>query len=108
MSLLTVTEKARSKAISALESEGAKEAYLRVYTAPGCAHCGSVGYGLAIEKEPKPEDTIVESGALRLVVDKASAEYIRGSELDYFETPEQSGFKINNPNRKSGCNCGAH
>ncbi len=106
MSLLTVTEKAQSKALSALEGEGAKEAYLRVYTAPGCAHCGSVGYGLAIEKEPKSDDTIVESGALKLVVDKASVEYLRGAELDYFETMEQSGFKINNPTRKSGCNCG--
>ncbi len=106
MSLLTVTETARVKAISALEEEGAKDAYLRVYTAPGCAHCGSIGYGLAIEKNPKPDDSVVEQGGLKIVVDKASAEYLRGSELDYIETLERSGFKIKNPNKSSGCSCG--
>jgi iron-sulfur cluster assembly protein len=31
---------------------------------------------------------------------------MKGTEIDYLETLQQSGFKINNPNAKASCGCG--
>jgi iron-sulfur cluster assembly accessory protein len=39
-------------------------------------------------------------------VDKMSAPYLRGAEIDYVDGLQQSGFTINNPNAKGTCACG--
>ena len=41
-----------------------------------------------------------------VVVDPFSAPYLRGAEVDYVDTIQQSGFAINNPNAVSSCGCG--
>ena len=43
-----------------------------------------------------------------MCVDRASAEYLKGAELDYIETLNEAGFKINNPNARAKCPCGHH
>jgi iron-sulfur cluster assembly accessory protein len=35
-----------------------------------------------------------------------SAPYLRGANIDYLDTLEQSGFTIDNPNAKGTCACG--
>jgi iron-sulfur cluster assembly protein len=32
--------------------------------------------------------------------------YVTGSELDYAETLQDGGFKVNNPNAATSCSCG--
>jgi Fe-S cluster assembly iron-binding protein IscA len=34
--------------------------------------------------------------------------YLKGSELDYVETPTEAGFTVNNPNVMAKCPCGHH
>jgi iron-sulfur cluster assembly protein len=41
-----------------------------------------------------------------VVVDPFSAPYLRGARVDYLETIQESGFKIDNPNAVSSCGCG--
>jgi iron-sulfur cluster assembly accessory protein len=41
-----------------------------------------------------------------VVVDPFSAPYLRGATVDYLETIQESGFKIDNPNAISSCGCG--
>jgi iron-sulfur cluster assembly accessory protein len=43
---------------------------------------------------------------VELRVDKMSAPYLRGAEIDYVDGLQQSGFAINNPNAKGSCACG--
>ncbi len=43
---------------------------------------------------------------MKVVVDKASAEQLKGVTIDYLESLEESGFKINNPAATSSCGCG--
>jgi Fe-S cluster assembly iron-binding protein IscA len=40
---------------------------------------------------------------------KADAEVLRGSKIDFVESLQRTGFKIENPNVRSGsCGCGGH
>ena len=43
---------------------------------------------------------------VRIRVDKMSAPYLRGAEIDYVDGLQQSGFTVNNPNSKGTCACG--
>lgn len=46
----------------------------------------------------RPEDLLLETDGLSLVLDPLSARYLPGSTLRYVESPEQTGFQIENPN----------
>ena len=46
-----------------------------------------------------------ESG-VRVIVDEKSALYLVGSTLDFVDTLQESGFKIQNPNASNTCGCG--
>ena len=41
-----------------------------------------------------------------MVVDEKSALYLTGTKLDFIDTLQESGFKIENPNAKTTCGCG--
>ena len=43
---------------------------------------------------------------MTVVVDPFSAPYLMGARVDYLETIQESGFKIENPNAVSSCGCG--
>jgi iron-sulfur cluster assembly accessory protein len=49
---------------------------------------------------------VVESGGVRVIVDRFSVPYLLGVELDYEEGFQGAGFVINNPNATSACGCG--
>lgn len=85
------------------EHEG-KEYALRVAVQPG--GCAGLRYALYFD-DRKLDDDIVESiNGVEIRMDKMSAPYLRGAEIDYLDTLEQSGFTINNPNAKGSCACG--
>ena len=44
---------------------------------------------------------------MSVVTDRKSYLYLHGTELDYSEALMESGFKLNNPNVKKTCGCGA-
>src|SRR3989304_1557554 len=46
----------------------------------------------------KPEDMLLETAGQQLVFDPLSARYLAGSTLRFVEGPDESGFKIENPN----------
>ena len=46
------------------------------------------------------------STASRVVVDPASAPYLKGATVDFVESLQESGFKIENPNASGSCGCG--
>ena len=51
-------------------------------------------------------DTEVEIGGVRVIVDEKSALYLVGTTLDFVDTLQESGFKMINPQAKSTCGCG--
>ena len=105
------TPLARQKIGEVLEEEKATDSYLKieVYQGGGCACSGGFRYALSLEKTPGEADVVEEVGGLRIMAAKADADMLRGSKIDFIESLQKTGFKIENPNVRSGsCGCGAH
>jgi iron-sulfur cluster assembly protein len=68
--------------------------------------CSGFQYMLAFDEE-RDGDTVIESHGLRLLVDQASAPYVRGAIVDYVDGLQGAGFKVDNPNVIAACGCGS-
>ena len=64
--------------------------------------CSGFQYDFSFDKEPQNEDLKYEN----VLIDKASADLLKGSEIDYVQELVGNSFKINNPQTKSSCGCG--
>ena len=88
-----------------MEQEPAGEAeVLRVAIQGG--GCGGFEYALGFDRGATGEDTEIDCYGVRVVVDPASAHYLKGATVDFVESLQESGFKIDNPNASSSCGCG--
>ncbi|MDG6983898.1 MAG: iron-sulfur cluster assembly accessory protein [Nitrososphaerota archaeon] len=109
--LVMFTPLARQKLVEVLEEEKATESFLKieVYQGGGCACSGGFRYALSLEKAPAETDIVEEVGGLKVVAAKADAEMLRGSKIDFIESLQKTGFKIENPNvHVEACGCGGH
>jgi iron-sulfur cluster assembly protein/iron-sulfur cluster insertion protein len=86
------------------EDEGTELA-LRVAVKPG--GCSGYSYEMFFDSEVMSDDVVREFGAVRVVVDAASAELLTGSTLDYSDGLQGAGFHITNPNATRTCGCGS-
>ena len=68
--------------------------------------CSGFQYGLGFDHGAQEGDLQFEQEGVRVVVDPFSAPYLKGATVDYLETIQESGFKIDNPNAVSSCGCG--
>jgi iron-sulfur cluster assembly protein len=68
--------------------------------------CSGFQYGLGFDRGAQEGDVEYEQDGVRVVVDPFSAPYLAGATVDYLETIQESGFKIDNPNAVSSCGCG--
>jgi iron-sulfur cluster assembly accessory protein len=100
---LTPTAAAKIKQLMAEEPEG-DAAVLRVAIQGG--GCSGFQYGLGFDRGVQEGDVELEQHGVTLVVDPFSAPYLRGSQIDFLEGLQESGFKIDNPNATSACGCG--
>jgi iron-sulfur cluster assembly protein len=104
--LVTLTEGAAVKVSRLMAEEPAGEAeVLRVAIQGG--GCSGFEYALGFDRGVTDGDHELEFHGVRLVVDPFSAPYLRGAVVDYLETIQESGFKIENPNAVASCGCGS-
>ena len=68
--------------------------------------CSGFQYGLGFDRGAQEGDHEFECEGVTVVVDPFSAPYLMGARVDYLETIQESGFKIENPNAVSSCGCG--
>src|SRR5690242_9860491 len=68
--------------------------------------CSGFQYGLGFDRGAQEGDHEFESEGVTVVVDPFSAPYLMGSTVDYLETIQEAGFKIDNPNAVASCGCG--
>jgi iron-sulfur cluster assembly accessory protein len=94
---------AREVSAAPEEHEG-KEYALRVAVQPG--GCAGLRYALYFDDRKLDDDVVESVHGVEIRMDKMSSPYLRGAEIDYLDTLEQSGFTINNPNAKGTCACG--
>lgn len=102
--MVEVTERAVSKVKSLLESEKKTGFGLRIAVQGG--GCSGFQYGLTFEDTARPDDKVLEFNGLKVFIDAMSQPYLNGTTVDYVESLQGSGFKINNPNATSSCGCG--
>lgn len=101
---IVITPRALDRVKALLEKEGKPDAGLRLYISGG--GCAGMSYGMSIDEAIGSDDAVVKSGGMKVIVDKLSLIYLRGSTIDYEETLQTSGFKIENPNAAASCGCG--
>ena len=76
---------------------------LRIYVEGG--GCSGMQYGMVFD-ERRSDDTSTEFFGVSVLVDPFSADYLRGTQVDFSEALTGGGFKISNPNAKQSCGCG--
>ena len=101
---LILTDAAVERIKSLLLRENKPEAGLRLYISGG--GCAGMSYGMSIDDSVSSDDAVVRTKGVKVIVDKLSLIYLRGSKIDYVENLQTSGFQIDNPNAASSCGCG--
>lgn len=76
---------------------------LRLYVEQG--GCSGMQYGMTFDEE-RPGDKVSHQHNVTVVVDAFSAQYLRGTLVDFSDALTGGGFKLNNPNAKQSCGCG--
>ena len=88
------------KQINNLLSQKDKGFFFRIAIKGG--GCSGFKYDFSFDKNPKDEDLKFNN----ILIDKASADLLKGSEVDYASELIGDSFKISNPQSKSSCGCG--
>ncbi len=105
MPLIEVTPPAAERIRDLLEKEGKAETHgLRMKVVGG--GCSGLRYELAFDDQVRDVDAEVEVNGVKVILDEKSALYLTGTTLDFVDTLQESGFKIENPNANSTCGCG--
>jgi iron-sulfur cluster assembly protein len=104
--MITISDKGAEKVHEFLSAQEAdlSVAGLRVGVRGG--GCSGFQYQLAFD-EQRDNDIVFESHGLKLLVDQESLQFVRGSTIDYEESLQGAGFKVNNPNVVAACGCGS-
>lgn len=102
--MITITTAAQQK-IQELVQEEPDTLGLRVYVKGGGCH--GYQYGMAFESKIAEDDTILEEGTVKVIMDSQSAPLLSGCEVDYVDSVQGSGFAIKNPQAKTTCGCGS-
>jgi len=104
--MVTITDKGAEKVHEFLASQQAdmSVAGLRVGVRGG--GCSGFQYQLAFDDQ-RESDVVFESHGLKLLVDAESLRYVQGSIIDYEESLQGAGFKVENPNVVAACGCGS-
>jgi iron-sulfur cluster assembly accessory protein len=97
---LTGRAAARIAEIVAAQQAGSA---LRVAVSAG--GCNGFQYRFDLD-QPRDDDTVIEQGGARVVIDPASLDLLAGSELDYADELMGAAFAVKNPQARSSCGCG--
>ena len=88
------------KQIDTLLSKKDKGSFFRIAIKGG--GCSGFQYEFTFDNSKSDEDLNFKN----ILIDKISADLLKGSEVDYVNELIGSQFKISNPQSKSSCGCG--
>ena len=88
------------KQINNLLSKKDKGSFFRIAIKGG--GCSGFQYEITIDNSKADDDLNYEN----ILIDKTSADLLKGSQVDYVSELIGSQFKITNPQSKSSCGCG--
>lgn len=102
--MITMTTTAEEK-LRQLMQEEKDMIGLRVFVRGGGCH--GYQYGMSFESKMSDDDTVIEKGGVKVIMDSQSAPLLSGAEVDYVDGLQGSGFAIKNPQAKTTCGCGS-
>ncbi len=100
----TLTQTAADR-VGAIARRQGKPAILRLSVEGG--GCSGFQYKFDLADAAEADDSVSETGGVKLVVDPVSLELIEGSTVDFVESLGGAAFKVENPQAASGCGCGS-
>ncbi len=101
--VVSVTENAAAEVKSLLALPENTGKMLRIFVEQG--GCSGMQYGMVFD-EKREGDLASGQHGVEVLVDPISAQYLRGTVVDFSDTLTGGGFKISNPNAKQSCGCG--
>jgi len=99
---IEVTENAQEYIKKILSSE--KSNFFRITVLGG--GCAGFQYKFDFSQKANEDDIVYEYKNAKVLIDKTSIEFIKGSKIDYVNELIGSSFKISNPQASSSCGCG--
>jgi iron-sulfur cluster assembly protein len=103
-SVVTLTESAATQIKEIWASDAEKRGKpLRLFVESG--GCSGMQYGMDFDEE-RDGDFAGQFYGVGVLIDRVSAEYLRGAVVDYVDALTGGGFKIQNPRAKQSCGCG--
>jgi len=104
--MVTLSDKAAAEIKSIMEQNGGTFHGIRVFVAGG--GCSGMSYGMQIADEPATsEDLVFDGTGVKVIVDMGSHQYLDGASIDFDDSLQGGGFRINNPNAAKTCGCGS-
>jgi iron-sulfur cluster assembly accessory protein len=104
--MISLTDVAAAEVRSAMEAVDNPEVALRVAVQPG--GCASLQYDVYLDVAFWDDDMLFEVAGVRVVIDPASAPFLRQATLDILDGPGGPAFAIGNPELMGVCTCAQH
>ena len=98
---LTPAAVAEVKSLLTLPENAGK--HMRYYVEQG--GCSGMQYGMIFD-EQRDGDLVASEDGISVLVDPISADFLRGTVVEFSDALTGGGFKITNPNAKESCGCG--
>ncbi len=98
--LIEFTEEAREMILTFIGDEGERDYAVRVSVESPSPLDPRYAISLVEPAETSSDDVRFDGGGFRVVVDPESAEILEGARVEWVETLQETGFKVENPNLK--------
>ena len=104
--MFTLTDKGAEKVREFLSTQQAVAETVGLRVGVRGGGCSGFQYSLAFD-EQREGDSVFEDKGIRLLVDRPSLPYVKGSVIDFVDDLQGAGFKVDNPNVIAACGCGS-
>jgi iron-sulfur cluster assembly protein len=101
--MITLTAAAVGK-VKEIMAERGEVGGLRIAVIGG--GCSGFQYQMSLDADVNADDKVIELDGLKVLVDSHSLPYLTGTNVDYVDGLNGSGFKFDNPNSRASCGCG--
>lgn len=102
--MITLTPTAATKVRDIMTKENKAEWNLRMGVRGG--GCSGFKYVLGFDNQTSEDDQVFAQNGINLVCDTRSYLYLNGTEIDFEDGLNGTGFVFRNPNAAKNCGCG--
>jgi iron-sulfur cluster assembly protein len=103
--IVTLTPAAVKQVRFLIEKQNRGDLCLRIGVKGG--GCSGLSYIMNLEEAPTARDHVFQIDGLTVLVDRKSAQFVSGLNLDYsVKNLLEGGWKYSNPNAQRSCGCG--